>query len=207
MPRLTSYHLKLIAALTMLLDHIGAILYPETDWLRMVGRISFPLFVWFIVQGETHTRDIWRYGVRLGILGLISQPIYQIAFETSDLNVVFLLLIGLVCLRVSREQPTWTFPVWMLAALGTELLSISYGSYGIALFLLFRYFRSNSLWWTMWIGFNLISMAVFGTFQLPAIGVPLLFLLFNGKRGPQIRGFYGFYPGHIALLAAIHHFI
>ena len=205
MPRLTSYHLKLTAAFTMLLDHIGAILYPEADWLRMVGRISFPIFVWLIVQGEAHTRDVWRYGLRLGLLGLISQPIYQIAFETSDLNVLFLLLIGLVCLRVTREQSQWKFPLWMLAAVGTELLSISYGSYGIVILLFFRYFRSDSLWWLTWIGFNLIAMVVFGTFQLPAIVVPLLFLLCNGKRGPQIRWFYGFYPGHIALLAVIHH--
>ena len=204
MPRLTSYHLKLIAAFAMLLDHIGAILYPEADWLRMLGRISFPLFLWLLVQGETHTRNVWRYGLRLGVLALISQPIYQIAFETSQLNVLFHLLIGLVCLRVTREQPTLTFPVWMLAALGTELLDISYGSYGIILLLFFRYFRADSLWWITWIGFNLLWLALADAFQLPVVGVPLLFLLANGKRGPQIRWFYGFYPGHIALLAVIH---
>ncbi len=92
MTGLTSYHLKLIAALTMLVDHIGVVFYPDLDWLRVIGRISFPLFIWLLVQGESHTKDIWRYGLRLGLLGLISQPIYQVTFDTEYLNILFLLL-------------------------------------------------------------------------------------------------------------------
>ena len=201
---LTSYHLKLVAALTMLLDHIGVILYPEVGWLRIVGRISFPLFVWLLIQGEAHTKDVWRYGIRLGLLGLISQPIYQFAFETSQLNVLFHLLIGLACLRVTRVHSELSVLVWIVAALVTEVLDISYGSYGIALVVLFRYYQNNRRWWLVWIGANLIAIIPFGGFQLPAVGVPLLFLLFNGQRGPSIRWFYGFYPGHIALLALLH---
>lgn len=203
MPGLTSFHLKLIAAVTMLLDHIGAILYPEVDWLRMLGRISFPLFVWLLIQGEAHTKDVWRYGLRLGLLGLISQPIYQWAFDTSGFNVLFHLLVGLVCLRVTREQPNLKILVWVSAALMTELLNISYGSYGILLLVLLRYFRSDSRWWFTWISLNLILVLPFGTFQLPAIATPLLLVWFNGQKGPRIPGFYGFYPGHIALLALI----
>lgn len=207
MAKLSSYHLKLIAALTMLLDHAGAILYPETDWLRTVGRISFPLFLWLLIQGEKHTRDVWRYGLRLGLLGLLSQPIYQFAFDTTQLNVLFHLLVGLACLHVTRKQPELTWIVWISAALGTEILNISYGSYGIVLLVLFRYFQPSSLWWLVWIGVNLLYVIPFGTFQLPVIVVPLLFLLFNGQRGPQIRWFYGFYPGHIAALAGLHRWL
>lgn len=203
MPKLTSYHLKLIAAVTMLLDHIGEVLYPEVDWLRMIGRFSFPIFLWLLVQGEARSQNIWRYGLRLGILGLISQPIYQFAFEVNSLNVLFHLLIGLFCLRAIRKNQKWGWLVWIAGAIITELFDISYGSYGIALLLLIRYFRPTALWGMAWIGFNLSSILLFGTFQLPAIATPLLFICFSGAQGPKARWFYGFYPVHIALLGLI----
>lgn len=203
MTGLSSYHLKLIAALTMLVDHIGVVFYPDLDWLRVIGRVSFPLFIWLLVQGEAHTKDIWRYGLRLGLLGLISQPIYQLTFDTARPNILFQLLVGLICLRVSRQQPVLMLPVWMLAAFVTEALNISYGSYGIILMLLIRYFRPSLRWWLIWIGFHLIWAGYAGAFQLPVIVVPLLFVAFNGQRGPRAHWFYGFYPGHLALLTLI----
>ncbi len=204
MTGLTSYHLKLIAAITMLVDHIGVVFFPDIIWLRVIGRVSFPLFIWLLMQGEAHTKNIWRYGLRLGLLGLVSQPIYQIAFDTGQLNILFQLLIGLVCLRVTRQRPAVMLPVWILGALVAEALDISYGSYGIILILLIRYFRPHLLWWLVWVDFHLVWSLYAGSFQLPAIAVPLLFMAFNGQRGPKARWFYGFYPGHLALLALIH---
>jgi hypothetical protein len=84
--------------------------------------------------------------VRLGLLGLISQPIYQITFDTQQLNILFQLLLGLVCLRVARQRPALMLPVWISAALMAEALNVSYGSYGIILILLIRYFRHNLTW-------------------------------------------------------------
>ena len=204
MTGLTSYHLKLIAALTMLVDHIGVVFYPDLDWLRVIGRVSFPLFVWLLVQGEARTKDVWRYGLRLGLLGLISQPIYRLTFDLEQLNILFLLLIGLVCLRVTRQQPALMFPVWAAAVLIAEALNVSYGGYGIVLILLIRYFRPDRFWWLAWVGFHLIWAWYAGPFQLPVIAVPLLFVAFNGQRGPKARWFYGFYPGHLALLGLTH---
>ncbi|CAN5642931.1 TraX family protein [soil metagenome] len=203
MTGLTSYHLKLIAALTMVVDHIGVLFYPDLDWLRVIGRVSFPLFIWLLIRGEAHTKDIWRYGLRLGLLGLISQPIYRITLGTQQLNILFQLLLGLVCLRVARQRPALMLPVWISAALITEAVNISYGSYGIILILLIRYFRSHFIWWLVWVGFHLIWAGYAGTFQLPTTAVPLLFIAFNGQRGPKARCFYGFYPGHLALLALL----
>jgi len=203
MPGLTSYHLKLIAALTMLVDHIGVLFYSDADWLRAIGRISFPLFVWLLVQGEAHTKDVWRYGLRLGLLGLISQPIYQLTFDNGQLNILFELLIGLICLRGSRQYPTLRGPIWITGAFAAELLPLGYGSYGIVLILLARYFRLTWLWCLAWIGLHGLWTLYLGPFQLPAMGAPLLFMAFNGGRGPKVRWFYAFYPGHLALLTLI----
>lgn len=197
---LTSYHIKLLAAVTMLVDHIGVVLFPGAIGLRIVGRISFPLFIWLLVQGEAHTRDVWRYGLRLAVLGVVSQPIYQATFGTTELNILFELLVGLACLRLVRNFPRLQLPIWLGGAGLSELLNMGYGSYGIALTALVYSFRPNLWWVSAWAGFHLIWARFLGPFQLPAIAVSLLFWLANGKRGAKARWFYGFYPGHLALL-------
>ena len=197
---LTSYHLKLVAAVTMVIDHVGVVFYPEDNWFRIVGRISFPLFVWLLVQGEAHTRDIWRYGLRLAALGLVSQPLYQIVLEVNRPNILFQLLLGLVCLRLTRNYSQFTLPIWLLGASVALLTNVSYGAYGIALIAMTRYFQPTLSWWLVWTGFHLIWAWSAGPFQLPAILVPAFFWLANEQRGPKARWFYGFYPGHLALL-------
>lgn len=48
--------LKCVAVLTMVVDHIGMYLLPEQMWLRVVGRIAFPLFLFLVgYSGHTHT--------------------------------------------------------------------------------------------------------------------------------------------------------
>ncbi|TVQ06486.1 MAG: TraX family protein [Leptolyngbya sp. DLM2.Bin27] len=197
---LTSYHIKLLAAVTMLLDHVGVVFFPDVVGLRIIGRISFPLFIWLLVQGAAHTRNPGRYGLRLAVLGLVSQPIYQLTFGVTGLNILFELLVGLVCLRLVRQLPQLQLAIWLGGAGLSELLPMGYGSYGIALVALTYYFRPRAVWWLVWVGFHLVWAGFGGGFQLPAIAVPLIFRLANGKRGPQARWFYAFYPGHLALL-------
>jgi hypothetical protein len=202
-PGLSSFHIKLLAAITMLIDHIGAVFYPDVYLFRAIGRVSFPLFVWLLVQGEAHTRNIWQYGLRLGLLGLVSQPIYRLTFGATDLNILFQLLVGLVCLRLARQWPQLQILVWVAGAAATEILNMNYGSYGIALVLLARYFRPNLLWSLAWVGFHIAWAVIIGPFQLPAAVIPLLYVAANGQRGPKARWFYVFYPGHLALLTWI----
>jgi hypothetical protein len=113
---LTNYAIKLLAAATMLIDHIGVVFFPDAIGWRIVGRLSFPLFIWLLVQGEAHTRDIWRYVLRLVALGAVTQPIYQLTFGTARPNILFVLLLGLVCLRLARNFPRFEIPIWLGAA-------------------------------------------------------------------------------------------
>ena len=50
--------LKIIAFLTMIVDHTGVIFYPNSQIFRIIGRISFPIFCFFIVEGFSHTKNI-----------------------------------------------------------------------------------------------------------------------------------------------------
>lgn len=42
---LNSLHLKLLAVVTMLIDHMGFTLFPHAVWMRAVGRLAFPHFL------------------------------------------------------------------------------------------------------------------------------------------------------------------
>lgn len=197
---LTSYHLKLLAAATMVVDHVGVVFYPDDDWFRIVGRISFPLFVWLLVQGEAYTKDVWQYGLRLTVLGIVSQPLYQIVLGAERPNILFQLLLGLVCLRLTRTFPKFFPGIWLLGASIAWLSDVSYDVYGIALVIMTRYFQPTLRWWLVWAGFHLLWAWSAGPYQMPVVGVPIFFWLANGQRGPKARWFYGFYPGHLALL-------
>ena len=50
-PGLTSYQLKWIAIIAMVIDHIGAVLYPGELPLRVIGRLSFPIFCFVLTEG------------------------------------------------------------------------------------------------------------------------------------------------------------
>ena len=58
--------LKLIAFVTMAIDHIGAVFFPESVILRIIGRIAFPLFAYCLVIGYLYTSDVKKYLRRCG---------------------------------------------------------------------------------------------------------------------------------------------
>ncbi|MBP3544518.1 MAG: hypothetical protein J6J86_09845, partial [Lachnospiraceae bacterium] len=116
--------LKIIAIITMFIDHIGAAIFENNEitmcvmakgehayviWgladlvLRLIGRIAFPIFCFLLVEGFLHTRDVKKYALRLGAFCLISEIPFNLAFFGQPLyaghqNVFFTLLIGLLVL-------------------------------------------------------------------------------------------------------------
>ena len=58
---LSGFQLKMIALVTMLTDHIGAIFYPDMIALRVIGRIAFPIYCFLLVQGFLHTSNLKIY--------------------------------------------------------------------------------------------------------------------------------------------------
>lgn len=124
--RLSGNQLKLIAVVTMLLDHIGYLLVgqgcvvprmmagePYQDWwmlysvysvLRMTGRVAFPVFCFLLVEGFLHTKNWKKYALRLGLFALISEVPFDlfdtgmaVSWETQ--NVFFVLFLGLLMLK------------------------------------------------------------------------------------------------------------
>ena len=58
---LTKNQLKILAMVCMTIDHIGAAFFPQAVWLRVIGRLAFPLFSYCIVEGCRYTRNKARY--------------------------------------------------------------------------------------------------------------------------------------------------
>ena len=83
---LTGYHLKLIALVTMFIDHIGAVFFPQVWFLRAVGRISFPIYVFLAAEGCRYTHDRFKYALRLGAFALISEIPYDLALYPKILE-------------------------------------------------------------------------------------------------------------------------
>lgn len=61
MKQLTKNQLKILAMVCMTIDHIGAMLFPQAVWLRVIGRLAFPLFSYCIAEGCRYTRNKARY--------------------------------------------------------------------------------------------------------------------------------------------------
>ena len=98
---LNTFTLKIIAIVSMLVDHIGLVFFPEVMMFRIIGRISFPIFAYVLAEGIYYTKDITKYMLRLGIFALLSEIPYDLAvmgsvLEFSHQNVFFTLFFGVL---------------------------------------------------------------------------------------------------------------
>lgn len=201
-------HLKLIAILAMIIDHVGYFFYPSLYGLRIVGRLAFPLFCHQIAQGYQITSNLQKYMQRLLIYGLISQPIYMHLFETNRLNIFFTLLFGLGLIALKDQYIKQLFYLLVLATINFYL-GIEYGLYGILLVYLFSYqteLKPAYIFYGIMAFMTIIYIAL--TMQLLQIFalliIPLLYI-FKRPINYQINKhyFYLFYPIHLLIIKLI----
>ena len=117
---LTGNQLKLIAMVTMTVDHIGFILLPQVLWLRLIGRLAFPIYAWFIGEGCRHTRSMPRYLGSVAAMALLCQCVSYAAIGSlyQCILVAFSLSIGLIfLLRKAKQTGHWLWAVLFLTAL------------------------------------------------------------------------------------------
>ncbi|MBO4311228.1 MAG: hypothetical protein J5856_09230 [Lachnospiraceae bacterium] len=157
-------NLKMIALFCMTLDHFGVMileswmkLYDKTSNeyslisffdanIRLIGRIAFPIFCFFIVEGLIHTRNIYKYALRLFLLAIISEIPFDMLiahryFHSTYQNVFWTLLIGLVTIYCINgifntslpNAPKYIFTaiVSLCGAYLAEWLKTDYGCTGV----------------------------------------------------------------------------
>ena len=83
--------LKIIAAISMLIDHIGVILFPENILLRIIGRLAFPIFAFLIAEGCRYTKNNKRYFFVMALFAIVFQVFYTLFTADMYLNIFFTL--------------------------------------------------------------------------------------------------------------------
>lgn len=138
--------LKIVAFVSMLIDHLGASMFGAYQEMRVLGRIAMPLYAWCLVVGCVKTRDPLRYGLRLLALAIISQPFNMMALNHtwSEFNILFLLVLGLVAIEGIRQRfmlsQIWA-PALCYLALG--FVNINYGWRGLTFIILLYIARGS----------------------------------------------------------------
>lgn len=102
------FAIKILAMIFMLIDHVGYILMGNVPIMRLVGRISFPLFAFLLVNGYHHTTDRKKYLTRMFVMALVSEMFYDLTFHRQLLdiygqNVFFTLTVGLLSFIVTDK--------------------------------------------------------------------------------------------------------
>ena len=191
---MSAFTLKLIALVTMIIDHVGAIFFPQFIWLRYIGRLSMPIYAFLLVQGYMHTRNFNRYALRMGIFALLSEVPYDLLFQGTWLefqrqNILFTFLTALFVMNLldasAKSRNIFMFIGAVILTILPYFLHFSYGVYGVLTVLCFYLFQKYR-------GIDAVAFAALtygqytqdgNTTQLYAIAAAIPVLLYNGKRG------------------------
>lgn len=132
--------IQCVAALTMLIDHIGAVFFPTVMGFRAIGRLSFPLFAFGIAQGVAYTSDFRKYLLRILIAAAVSQPIYMKLFGLTQLNPLFMLAWGALALYFWQKGKTGLAGVLLISC---YFVDMSYGWYGVWTIFFFGFYAGK----------------------------------------------------------------
>lgn len=213
--KLTSNQLKLLAMLTMTLDHIGVQMFPGVLWLRIVGRLAFPIYAYMIAEGCAHTRNRRKYLLQMAGLALLCQLVYFFAMGSlfQCILVTFTLSILLI-----YAYDTGSRPLTALALLGVAFVTVSlprllpgtdfaidYGFFGV-LVPVAAYLGKTHREKLLFTAGALVALAwSVGDIQWYSLAALLPLALYSGQRGKRRMKwlFYLYYPLHLAAIYGI----
>lgn len=218
-----SSQLKIIATVSMAIDHTGSILFPNILAFRIIGRLAFPLFAFLISEGYRHSRAINRYLLRLALCAVLYQIpdwFFGVHYELNIFATLFFGLSAIVAfdkLKCKKAILSWiaVFAISIIA----ECTGADYGAYGVFLILIF--FLSKGSIYKMIIGMAALH-AAYAAYDLTSsyfsggtavfthylqlfsmLSIPIL-ALYNNERGRRMKHFfYLFYPIHLIFLYLI----
>ena len=140
--------LKLIACITMLIDHIGAVFFPGS-FLRTIGRISFPIYCYLLTEGVFYTKDRNRYGKRSLTGILLAEIPYDFLFYGNlywgKQSVMVTLFLGYLYCVAAMHIPGLAQRILLMipfAYLG-KVLRVDYGAWGVIMIGMFMLTRDE----------------------------------------------------------------
>ena len=145
---LNSNTLKFIAAITMLIDHAGLILFPRYIIFRIVGRISFPIYAFMIAEGCRYTKNKVKHFLCIFGLGVLCQAVFQITTGVEYMGILITFSLSVILVNVLLDfkkqlyHGKWAGRVLcailfclliVLAVVLTEIIPFDYGITGVLL--------------------------------------------------------------------------
>lgn len=133
--------LKVIAIITMIIDHIGLFFYPDISSFRVIGRISYPLFAFCIGYNQKYKLDntLIMLAVIMCLTHVIIWPKLGGMVKVSILNSSILpsIIITRILLNYTshmikaNNMYLWAFILWFFAFSSNSIFQ--YGTAGIVL--------------------------------------------------------------------------
>ena len=213
--KLTSNQLKLLAMLTMTLDHIGVQMFPGAHWLRIAGRLAFPIYAYMIAEGCAHPRNRRKYLLQMAGLALLCQLVYFFAMGSlfQCILVTFTLSILLIYACDTGSRPLIGLTLLGVAFITVALprllpatdFAVDYGFFGVlvpvAVYL--GKTRREKLLFTA--GALVVLAWSVGGIQWYSLAALLPLALYGGQRGKRRMKwlFYLYYPLHLAAIYGI----
>lgn len=224
--------LKIIAALSMLIDHVGFILLPEVRTLRVVGRLAFPIYAFMISEGCEHTKSKLRYFISIFALGMLCQAAYYVYDGGMDMGILITFSISVLliyALQAAKEillDSSRTRALQIASGCAFVLLvadvyalnkyiDVDYGFWGCVVPLFASLFRQTGLKASPFEGLDTIKVHVLmlgvgltllsydlGGLQWYSLCAVPLLLFYSGKRGKRKMKSF-FYIFYPAHLAAL----
>jgi len=225
---MNSFVLKIIACITMFIDHIGYVIFDGPSWFNYIGRFAFPIFAFQISEGFIHTKSIKNYLLRLLIFAFISQIPYMLFYSLVNdglaLNVIFTLLFGLLSIICYKHDKFLGIVAAIFLGFVAQYLHCDYGFYGVAITFLFYALRTNKIFFVSgflvatiinyacrifdYMEYGIAMLNYVFDFYMPYMLFTMLssifIVLYNKKKGPNTRYLlYLFYPLHLLLVYGI----
>ncbi len=213
---LTSNMLKLIAIVTMAIDHVGLELCGNFLPMRLIGRLAMPIFAFLIAEGCRYTKNKRRHFFEVFLLGVFCQAV-SFAGGRVKLNILLTFSVSILLIYITelamRDKRFIPVPIILVGGLYIALTKIlsplgigfDYGFFGIILPVL-TFIPKNK--WLKFIAFafGLVILCRFaGRFQIYSMFALIPVFFYNGERGKfKFKyAFYVFYPLHLFIIFAI----
>lgn len=147
MNRTSNYQdiLKTIAIIAMIIDHIGAYLFPETFMLRSIGRYAFPIFCFFAgfnFKGNLNYK-ILIYGTIFYIF-----EVTVIFWQIVEANILISIFLGQAYLKIFEKHFTnfwksYTHIIILSCLWPLTHTIIEYGTLSISMMIIGKLVRQN----------------------------------------------------------------
>lgn len=211
----------------MLIDHIGKVFFDGNIICVALGRISFPIFAFFIAEGFFHTSNRKKYLLTLIIFAIISQIPYAMCFGLFKLNVLFTFVISISLLFLIdfiRDSKSSIEKILLIITIISILIIVTifayfdifdYGICGVLLPIILYIFRDKNLCKYLLFVFLMIllvlesiipnGISIRTCIQLFSLFDIILLLMYNGDKGRLNLKylFYLTYPLHLIIIAII----